>query len=80
MPELELWVLDEFNESDEKTPWMRSVDNEPLKQDACDLLLDRLGVRLGKQIQKSAAEVVRVTVWIAQLIGNGIQEQISACT
>jgi len=80
MPELELRVLDEFNECDEKSPWMRSVDNEPLQQHTRDLLLDRLRVRLRKQVQQSAAEIVRVTVWIAQLIGNGIQEQISTCT
>ena len=42
MPELELWVLDEFNEGDEKTPRMRSVNNQPLQQDASDLLLDGL--------------------------------------
>lgn len=80
MPELELWVLDEFNERYEKTPRMRSVDDEALQQDARDLFLDRLRVCLGKQVQQSAAEVMCVTVGVAQLVGYGIQKQISACT
>ena len=78
IPELELCVLDEFNERDEKAPRMRSVDDETLQQHAGDLLLDRLRVCLGKQVQQRAAEIVRVTVGIAQLVGNGIQEQIPA--
>ena len=42
-----------------------------------DLLLDGLGVGLCEQVQQCAAEVVRVTVGVAQLVGNGIEEQIS---
>jgi len=80
MPELELWVLDEFDERDEKTPRMRSVDDEPLQQDTRDLLLDRLGVCLGKQVEQSAAEVMGVTVGVAQLVGHGVQKQVSTCT
>lgn len=79
MPELELRVFDEFNEGDEKTPRVRSVDDQPLQQDARYLLLDCLRVGLGKQVQQSAAEVVCVAVGIAQLIRYGIQEQISTC-
>lgn len=79
MPELELRVLDKFNECDEKTPRMWSVDDEAFQQDTCDLLLDGLGVRLGKQVEQSAAEVMCVTVGIAQLVGHGIQKQISTC-
>jgi len=80
MPELELWILDKFNESDEETPRMRSVDNESLQQHTCYLLLDGLWVCLGKQVQQRAAEVVRMTVGIAQLIGNGVQKQVTTCT
>lgn len=79
MPELELRVLDELDEGDEKTPRMRSVDNEPLQQHTCDLLLDRFRVRLGKQVEQRAAEIVRVAVGIAQLIGYGVQKQIPTC-
>jgi len=76
MPELELRVLDEFNERDKQTPRVRSVDNQPLQQHTRYLLLNRLRVRLGKQVQQRAAEIVRMTVGIAQLIGNGVQKQI----
>lgn len=44
-----------------------------------DLLLDGLSVGLSKQIQHGAAEVVSVTVGVAQLIGNCIQEQVTPC-
>lgn len=42
-----------------------------------DLLLDGLGVGLGKQVQHGAAEVVGVAVGVAQLIGYGVQEQVA---
>ena len=74
IPEFELWVLDELDEGDEETPWVRTIDDEPFQEDARHLLLDRFRVRLGEQIEQRAAEVVRVAVRIAQLVGNSIQE------
>lgn len=43
-----------------------------------DLLLDSLSVGLCKQVQHGATEVVGVTVGIAQLVGNCIQEKVAA--
>jgi hypothetical protein len=59
-------VLDLIH-ADELTPRMRSVDDQSLKQDSSDLLLDGLLVSLGKQVEEGAREVVRVTVRIPQL-------------
>lgn len=42
-----------------------------------DLLLDGLGVGLGKQVQHGAAEVVGVAVGVAQLVGYRVQEQVA---
>jgi hypothetical protein len=42
----------------------------------CDLLLDGFCIGLGKQIQQRTTEVVCVAVWVAQLVGNSIQEQV----
>ena len=42
-----------------------------------NLLLDCLSVGLSKQVQHGAAEVMGVAVWVAQLIGDGIQEEIT---
>ena len=78
MPELELRVLDEFDESDEESPRMRPVYDEALEQDAGDLLLNRLDVRLGEEIEQRAGEVVRVRVGITQLIRDRVEEQVSA--
>ena len=43
-----------------------------------DKLLDCLVIGLPKQIQQGTAEVVSVAVGVAQLVGNGSQEQIPA--
>ena len=37
-PEIVAWVLDQLNESDQKTPRMRPVHNETLQQNPCNLL------------------------------------------
>ena len=46
----------------------------------CDLLLDGFVVGLGEQVEQRAAEVVRVAVWVAQLVGDSVQEQVATCT
>lgn len=43
-----------------------------------DLFLNGFSVGLSKQVEKSAAEVVSVAVGVAQLIGDGVQEQVAA--
>lgn len=42
-----------------------------------NLLLYGFRVGLGKQIQQHTAEVMCVTVGVTQLIGDGIQEQVT---
>lgn len=76
-PEFEGRVLDQLDESDQKTPWMRSIDNEPLQQNSSDLLLDCFSVAFRKQVEKSATEVMSVRIWIPQLVGDGIQKQVA---
>lgn len=65
IPELELRVLDQFNECDKQTPRMRAIDYQPFKQNPRYLLLDGFGVGLRKQVQQSTAEVMSVAVGIA---------------
>ena len=60
------------------TPRMRTVDNQPLKQHPRDLLLDGLLVGLREEVEQRAREVLRVAVWVAQLVGDAIEEQVSA--
>lgn len=78
-PKFERWVLDELNESNEQTPRVRPVHNQPFQQDSRYLLLDSFSVCFGKKVEECAAEVVSVAVGIAQLVGYCIQEQISTC-
>ncbi|MPC11106.1 hypothetical protein E2C01_003758 [Portunus trituberculatus] len=68
-----------FNKGDEESPWMWPVHYQPFQQDSGDLFLNCFCVGFSKKVQEGAAEVVSVTVGVAQLIGDGIQEQVSAC-
>ncbi len=57
----------------------KSLDRNVTKFTAIpgDLLLNGFSVGLCKQIQHGTAKVVCVAVWITQLIGYRIQEQIA---
>ncbi len=50
-----------------RTPRVRPVNNKALEKNSGDLLLDGFLVRLGKEVEESAREVVSVTVRISQL-------------
>lgn len=58
-------------------PWVGTIDNEALKQDACDLLTCGLALAVHKQCQQHVREEMGVGVGVAQLIGDGIQHQIA---
>ena len=78
-PELEVGVVDEFDESDKETPGVWSVDYDSLEQHPRDLFLDVFRVGLREQVEKHTAEVVSVVVRVAQMVGYCVQEQISPC-
>ncbi len=54
-----------------------AVHDEPLQQDARDLLLDHLRLRLGEQVEQHAAEVVRVLVGVPELVCHRVQEEVA---
>lgn len=76
LPELVYWIFDNLDEGDEKPPGVRAVHNKPLEQHPGDLLLNGLGVGLREQIEQCAREIVRVTVWVTQLVCYCVQEQV----
>lgn len=55
---------------------VRAVHDEPLEQDAGDLLLDHLRLGLREQVEQHAAEVVRVLVGVPELVGHGVEEEV----
>ena len=55
-----------------------AVHDEPLEQDASDLLLDHLRLGLGEQVQQHAAEVVRVLVGVPELVRHRVEEEVAA--
>lgn len=60
IPEVKIGIFYEFDEGDEQSPGMGPVDNEAFEENAGDLFLNGLGVGLGKQVEKGAAEVMSV--------------------
>lgn len=78
-PKLEWGILDEFNKGDKESPWVWAVHYQPFQKDSGNLFLDCFRVGFSKEMQEGAAEVVSVTVGVAQLIGDGVQEQVAAC-
>lgn len=76
-PELVHGVLDQLDEGDEETPRVRAVDDQPLEQHPGDLLLHGLRISFSEQVQQAAAEVMRVAVGVAQLIGDRVQEEVT---
>ena len=45
-----------------------------------DLLLNGFHVGLREQGEQSTAEVVGVAIGVAQLVGNGVEEEVATCT
>mmetsp|Transcript_59972 Transcript_59972/g.147449 ORF Transcript_59972/g.147449 Transcript_59972/m.147449 type:complete len:234 (-) Transcript_59972:1164-1865(-) len=79
VPEVVGRVLDELDEGDEEPPGVRLVDDEPLDEHARDLLAHDREVRcLLEQRQQHAREVVRVAVGVAQLVGDGVEEEVAS--
>ena len=52
----------------------------PVRNEPRDLLLNSFRVGFGEQIQQHATEIMRVTVRKSQLIGDGIEKQVTTCT
>lgn len=71
-----LCVLDQLSEVDHQAPRERSVHVEPLEQNLADLLLYERIHLLGllEEAQKDLAELVGVTVRVAKLIDDAVQE------
>ena len=75
IPKFVACICDQLNEGDEESPGMGPDHNQPLQQNSCYLFLNHFSISLCKQWQQSTAEVVSVAIRIAQLVGNGIEEE-----
>mmetsp|Transcript_67949 Transcript_67949/g.221180 ORF Transcript_67949/g.221180 Transcript_67949/m.221180 type:complete len:462 (-) Transcript_67949:3433-4818(-) len=76
VPEVEAPVLDQLDEGYQQPPRMRPVDDQALQQHPGDLLANHLIRRVCEQVEQHATEVVRVRVRVAQVVGDGAQEQV----
>lgn len=56
---------------------MRSVGNQPLKQDTSDLLLEILVSRLGEEKQNHTRIEMSVVVRESQLIDDGVEKMVT---
>jgi hypothetical protein len=55
---------------------VRSVHDETLEKNTCNLLPDDIILGLGKHVQQRAAEEVRVRVGVPKLVRNGVDKQV----
>ncbi len=56
----------------------RAIECQKNQTIPCYLLLNRLRISFSKKAKQNAAKVVRVAIGVAQLIGNGINEQVAS--
>mmetsp|Transcript_17518 Transcript_17518/g.50122 ORF Transcript_17518/g.50122 Transcript_17518/m.50122 type:complete len:267 (-) Transcript_17518:5867-6667(-) len=76
-PELVALILDQFDEGDHQAPRVGTVNNKPLEQHACDLLLDTLILGIAEKEEHNARVVVRVAGGVTELVGNGVQGHVA---
>ena len=76
-PKLITLILDELNERYQETPWVWAMENEPLENNTCYLLLDG-HILFTEQVEHHAGEVMIMTRRVTQLIGNCVQADVRA--
>lgn len=78
LPEFIAGILDEFDEGDEKTPWVRTMNNKTLEQDTGDLFADQLILGLEEEVEEHAGEVVGLVVGEAEMVSDGVDGVITS--
>jgi len=52
VPEIVFVVAEQLNESDQSTPWMRTMDDEALQENSCHYFTEAIVLYFGKEVQK----------------------------
>jgi hypothetical protein len=71
-------ILDKLDEGDKEPPGMWPMNNKALKENAGYLLLDVFTGCFGKEVKQNARKVVCVIVRVPELVGDGIEEEVSS--
>lgn len=78
IPECICAVLQNLKQSDDKSPWVRTMYEQTLQKHPCDDLLDFEHVLIvvwrTEEVQQRIAEEMRVSVRVAKLIRNRTDE------
>ena len=81
VPEFVMRVALQLHEDNSYAPWMRTMTNKSLENHAHNLLTDFRVLLVhtfrAENMEQGLAEIVRMSVWITDVIGNSIQKLIS---
>ena len=76
VPEVILRVTEKFDERDQGSPRMRTVNQEALQEDLSHDLPEPVNLDLLEKVQHKGAEPVRVSIRIAEMQHHGAQEMM----
>jgi len=71
-------ILDQFDKSDQQSPWMWPMKNQSFEEDSGYLFFDRDTLRFTEEIEHDAGKVMGMAGWIAKLVCNSVQAHIAA--
>lgn len=75
-PEFVFRVPKQLNEGDKCSPWMRSVDDETLQENASHHLTEYIVLDLNEEVQQEGGKPVGMSVGISQVEHHGAQEVV----
>ena len=73
VPKVVLPIAEEFDEGDQRTPGVRTVNKEPLEQDSRHHLPEPVDLNLVEEIQHQGAEPMCVGIGVAEVQHHGAQ-------
>lgn len=65
LPKLITWIPQQLDKCDRQAPWMRTMDQEPLKEHRRYNLLELANIDLVEQVKEQCAEPVSVSIRVS---------------
>lgn len=75
-PEFIFLVSKELNERDQRSPWVRTVDDETLQEDTSHHLAEAIVLDLNEEVEQEGGKPVGMGVGISQVEHHGAQEVV----
>lgn len=75
-PEIVFWIAQQFDERDDRTPWVRAVNEETLQENPGHDLAETVVVDLQEQMHEEAAEPVSMRVGVAKVKHDSAEHMV----